>query len=104
MQSPVDRVENAARPQQEPVRLRKTAESAKEKDDKFSKVLREKMKDELQEKRKQKKRQDELLLSSDTEELAEKTKPTVESAEPDEESSEPNSEESAQVESIDLRA
>ena len=49
MESPVFRAENAARVPDKPVRVGKTNESAKEKDDKFSKVLREKMKEEQKE-------------------------------------------------------
>lgn len=111
MQSPVDRVENAARPHTESTRVRRIAESAKEKDDNFSKVLREKMKEEHHEKetekRKRKKREDELLLSRDSQEQIEKAEPTdlaAESAEADENSSKPKSKDSARIDSIDLTA
>lgn len=109
MESPVDRVENAARTQPTPDRVRRTAESAREKDDKFTKVLRETLDEDSQHKRKQQRKDDELLLSQPVEETPEsdETDPVPEEPEEpaDEESSETSDKDQPdRVESIDLTA
>jgi hypothetical protein len=106
MESPVDRVENAARTQPTPDRVRRTAESAREKDDKFTKVLRETMDEDSQQKRKQPRKDDELLLSQQVEETHEPDETDSVPEEPaDEESSETSDKDQPdRVESIDLTA
>ena len=107
MESHIDRAENAARVQVKSDRVRNTSESAKEKDDKFSKVLREKMKEEQREKRKQKqkkKKKDEVLLANKPEETTEPVEPSVETDESDDNSATPESQDKRELKSVDLRA
>ena len=61
MESPVERVENASSTYQAPGRVKRMAESAPEKDEKFTKVLREKM-DKDQHHKKQKRKQPEAAV------------------------------------------
>ena len=68
MNGPVDRVENAALRYDKPEKVRRAAESAKEKDQPFTQVLREKMEEEQREKRKQKSQDDQVVLHSTSDE------------------------------------
>lgn len=64
MNGPVDRVENAALRYHKPEKVKRAAESAKEKDQKFTKILKEKFEENLKENRKKKKYKDEVVLHS----------------------------------------